>query len=1087
MLHLHFSNRLPALIDRFIALRAADEQDVFATERVIVPNHAVRRAMQWAVTDREGISANLEFDHLARWIWRLVGRVVPAVGRESPFRPESLTWHVLAVLQDRSFVAAHPRLLDYLTCADPVMRHALAVRIAGLFDQYTTYRSEWLSAWAAGNDDVPALSGAAAADRDWQAALWRACLARLGATDRHPLEEFVIALGAGKAAEHLPDALHVMALPSIPVPYLELLKSLSAYTQVHLYALNPCQEYWADIISERRYRRLDAEGRAAGYDVAHTLLAAWGGAQQAYFAELVERCADAQDDATPLYDIPSDATRLGRLQRSMLMLQTPEPGAWATDDDDRSLEVHVCHSLTRQLEVALDRLLGLFEAHAKTDRPLHPHEVLIAVPDIETAAPIVEAVFSALPDDLRIPYTLTGRRESAAESVSRAFLTLLSLAGSRLEAGALHGFLLLPLVRRRFGLDEDALDTLRDWIRASGYRYGFDTAHHERLGLPTDSRVTLEDGLDRLFLSYILPCDEWDPVLGDRLPAQGVRDPDGDLLARYDRFAQQLAAFMQATAHPLSGEAWSKVLLAALDDFFQPTHEGDELEELAVLRSAIRTLCSLIEQGDADGRHPLGVIRASLEETLDAPGRGGVPSGAVTVASLSALRGLSYRVLFVLGLDDGVFPRADRPVDFDLIAKTPQSGDRQRRTDDRHVFLDHLVATTEVLHLSYTGFNDRTNAPLPPSVLISELLDVLVPAVRRPDETVAQARARVVVTHPLQPFSPACFDRDDPRRQSHQAGFARALRKRAADPLAAETPAAFFDAPLAPTALPATLPIHTLAGFYRAPAKALLQQALGLRFERDEAAIATVEPLVPETEAQRRIERHLLEAALLGADAAQLQAYTRALPDLPSGILGEVASQTLITEAIALAQVVHRLRQDAPLPPLSHRVAVRVDDVTVELTADWADLRPSGVVCFSPSRRSASALIETWVLHLMLNLARPAGVEPVSRQLFRDGLWRYEPVADPEVHLANLLRHYREGLSAPLHFYPKTSLAKAEGGSADTTWEGTEYGPTGEAKEDMIALAVRGVPTPLDGAFARLSEELLGPLVAHLHEEAFDA
>jgi exodeoxyribonuclease V gamma subunit len=112
MLHLHFSNRLPALIDRFIALRAADEQDVFATERVIVPNHAVRRAMQWAVTDREGISANLEFDHLARWIWRQVGRVVPAVGRESPFRPESLTWHVLAVLLDPSFVAAHPRLLD---------------------------------------------------------------------------------------------------------------------------------------------------------------------------------------------------------------------------------------------------------------------------------------------------------------------------------------------------------------------------------------------------------------------------------------------------------------------------------------------------------------------------------------------------------------------------------------------------------------------------------------------------------------------------------------------------------------------------------------------------------------------------------------------------------------------------------------------------------------------------------------------------------------------------------------------------------------------------------------------------------------
>ena len=1084
MLHLHFSNRLPSLIDRFIALRAAQVTDVFATDCVIVPNLAVRRAMQWALTDREGISANLEFDNLARWIWRLVGRVVPEVGRESPFRPESLTWHVLAVLQDAAFVAEHPRLSDYLKSADPVMRHALAVRIAGLFDQYTTYRSEWLSAWSAGSDDLPDVSGAAAADRDWQAALWRALLVRLGATDRHPLEEFVIALAAGDAVQHLPPAVHVMALPSIPVPYLDLLRSLSAYTEVHLYALNPCEEYWSDIISERRYRRLQADGRAAGYEVAHPLLAAWGGAQQAYFAELVERFADAQDDATPLYAAPNEATRLGCLQRSMLSLQTPAAGDWVTDEDDRSLELHVCHSLTRQLEVALDRLLGLFDESAQTNQPLLPHEVLIAVPDLESAAPIVEAVFSALPDAQRIPYILTGRRESEAESVSRAFLTLLELAGSRLEAGAVHGFLLLPLVRRRFGFDEDALDTLRDWIRASGYRYGFDAAHHERLGLPVDSRVTLRDGLDRLYLSYILPSDERDPVLDDRLPAQGVRDPDGDLLALYDRFAAQLAAFLEASAEPLSGQAWSALLLGALDTFFQPATDGDDLEEFAVLRTAIRTLCNLIDNGDPEGRHPLGVIRASLEGALDDPGRGGVPGGSVTVSSLAALRGLSYRVLFVLGLDDGVFPRADRPVDFDLIAKTPQPGDRQRRTDDRNVFLDHLVATSDVLHLSYTGFNDRTNAALPPSVLISELLEVLVPGVHRPDETVAQARARVVVAHPLQPFSPACFDDADPRRQSHHAGLASALRQRAADPAAAEMAPVFFADALEPVALPSSLPVTELAAFYRSPAKVLLQQALGIRFEQDEASMPVVEPLAIETESQRRIERQLLDAALLGGDAAHLQSFTRALPDLPAGILGQVAAHGLISEATTFANAIRRLRQETPLPPISLRVPVPVDGNTVELTVDWSDLRQSGLVHVSHWRVSPASLIESWVLHLLLNLARPAGVEPVSRHLFRDKLCTFRPVADPAIHLDNLLRHYRDGLSAPLHFYPKTSLAQAKGKSAETEWEGNEYGHEGESRDPMIALAVRGLATPLDASFEALSETLLAPLVEHLTDKA---
>ena len=1080
MLHLHFSNRLPALIDRFVALRAAQTADVFDADTVLVPNLAVRRAMQLALTDRDGISANLAFDNLARWLWGLIGRVVPDVGRESPFRPESLTWHVLAVLSDSSFVSAHPRLGAYVTPADPEMRYALAARIAGLFDQYTTYRDTWLAAWGQGRTDEPALPELAA-DREWQAALWRAVLVRLGATDRHPIERFLQALAAGEAAPYLPAAVHLMALPSIPPPYLDLLRALAGYTEVHLYVLNPCEEYWADIITERRYRQLDAVGQADGYEVAHPLLAAWGGAQQAYFAALVERFADAQSDDSPLYVLPNGQTRLAHLQRSILQLQAPQPGEWVTPLDDRSLEIHICHSLTRQLEVALERLLGLFDETATAGQPLRPHQVLIAVPDIEAAAPLVEAAFAALPDHQRIPYVLTGRRESAAESVSRAFLTLLDLAGSRLEADALHGFMLLPLVRRRFGLVDESLDTLRDWIRAAGYRYGVDTAHHARLGLPTDSRVTLSDGLDRLFLSYVLPAHEWTPVVAGLLPAKGVRDPDGDVLATLDGFAEQLAMFIADTAEPRSGREWSGVLLAALETFFEPAGDGNDIEELTVLRQSIQTLCALIDKAAPETRHSLGVIRASLEEVLDNPGRGGVPSGAVTVSSLSALRGLSYRVLIVLGLDDGVFPRIDRPVDFDLIAKTLKPGDRQRRTDDRHVFLDHLVATTEVLHLSYTGYNDRTNAELPPSVLIAELLDLLLPAVTAAGESVDAARERVMVVHPLQPFSPTCFDPANPRRQSHQAGLARALRTRTANPDAAQRAPVFLEGPLqAAAALPASLPIQTLAAFYRGPARTLLEQTLGIRFEREEADLPVMEPLAAEQESQRRLERQLLDAALGGATVDTLQTYTAALPDLPAGTLGRVAAEQLIIEAVGFADLVQRYQAEPLLPPQTIQASLEVDGAAVVLTAETWDLRSSGLLQISPWCVSSASLIETWVHHLLLNLARPAGVTPESRHLFKDDLCTLAPVSEPGRHLASLLRHYREGLVTLLPFYPKTSMAHAAGENSRSEWEGSDYGSAGESHDALMALAVRGQPEPLGMAFETLSEELLGPLVEHL-------
>ncbi|MBK9363058.1 MAG: exodeoxyribonuclease V subunit gamma [Rubrivivax sp.] len=74
----------------------------------------------------------------------------------------------------------------------------------------------------------------------------------------------------------------------------------------------------------------------------------------------------------------------------------------------------------------------------------------------------------------------------------------------------------------------------------------------------------------------------------------------------------------------------------------------------------------------------------------------------------------------------------------------------------------------------------RDNAPLPPSVLVADLLDMLLPAIADDptDRAALQAvRRRLVVEHPLQPFSMAAFAVDgDPRLRSHDGELAAALR-----------------------------------------------------------------------------------------------------------------------------------------------------------------------------------------------------------------------------------------------------------------------------------------------------------------------
>ena len=129
-------------------------------------------------------------------------------------------------------------------------------------------------------------------------------------------------------------------------------------------------------------------------------------------------------------------------------------------------------------------------------------------------------------------------------------------------------------------------------------------------------------------------------------------------------------------------------------------------------------------------------IRALLAERLQGrPTRANFRTGHLTICTLVPMRSVPHRVVCLLGLDDAAFPRkAPRDGD-DLMLADPHVGDRDPRTEDRQMLLDALLAATDRLIVTYTGNDERTNAPRPPAVPVGELLDMV-------ERTVAGRRAR---------------------------------------------------------------------------------------------------------------------------------------------------------------------------------------------------------------------------------------------------------------------------------------------------------------------------------------------------------
>ncbi len=476
MFRLTYANRLEPLLERMLAHVAGPRDDPMEPLHVVVPSAAIKRHVQLAIADATGVCAHVQFSFLGQWLWAQIGRLVE-VPRESPFDPDVLAWRVYGMLGDAHLVREHPRLAAYLERADAPMRLAFAQRVAALFDHYTTYRPDWLAAWAEGRTAyLPRASAAHRADERWQADLWRRITTALGTRGAHPGTTF-LARVAQRAAqgelfsglEGLPREVHAIALPAVPPLYLELLRALSRWVDVHMWSLNPCQEYWFDLADRKRLARLLRKGDAGHAETIHPLLAGWGRQTQ---AQIVLTLAEQDEigSADDAYVEAAGESLLAQLQNQILRLEAPLPKSLHRPPGDRSIEVHRCHSLARQLEVLHDQLLARFAS----DATLTPGDVLVVVPDIDEAAPLVDAVFGTAPRARALPYAITGLPQRRVNRVARALDDLLALMSGRLPASAVFGLLEQPPVALRHGLSDDDLERIHRWIRDAGIRWGAD-------------------------------------------------------------------------------------------------------------------------------------------------------------------------------------------------------------------------------------------------------------------------------------------------------------------------------------------------------------------------------------------------------------------------------------------------------------------------------------------------------------------------------------------------------------------------------------------------------------------------------------
>lgn len=1103
MLYITFCNRFEDLADQLLTRFSVEKLEPFLPQQLIVPSTAVKRHIELSIADRTGICANVEFSFLGQWLWRQIARVVP-VEVESPFAPEVLAWRVFRALEDASFTKEHNRLHTYTHGADAVMRLDLARRIAQLMEHYITYRPAFLTAWSANKKAaVKNLDNTGAEDELWQGALWRRLSEEIGLAKEHPSVEFFKHIESAEKsaliAAGLPSSAHVFCLPSVPPLYLEMLRHLSRFTQIYIYTLNPSSEYWFEIIDRKQLSYLKTRDQSQHHDVGNSLLARWGKQTQAHIDLLLSGDSETEETGS-LFTPAGNNLLLGRLQNAILTLDELGPGCISLATDDRSVEFHVCHSMTRELEVLQDQLLSVFAAPTAP----HPSEILIITPNLIETAPLIDAVFGTAPANRYIPYTVTGQPQRGVNEVARALDTLITLSAGRHPANAVFDFLMQEPVAAQFGLDAEELEVIRGWIEESGVRWAMSADERRSLGLPASERHTFADGLHRLYIAYA--TGDSTTCVGSRV---GSGNPEGQsaiALGRFWRFTDELLRLQQSWCEPKDPHRWREALNSGLDTFIKESHAW--AEDLSTVRAAIARLYDHMKRGGIQGEVSLEIVQSALGELLDDSAHGGVPSGKVTFASIGSLRNLPYRMICAIGLNDGALPTTAGELEFDLMALSPMRGDRQRRVDERNQFLDLILAARERLYLSYSGRSARDNSKSPPSVLVAELSEYLVRACSHTKVDEPAICSRLTVEHPLQPFSQEYFSAsEDQRRRSFNAEYCEALRAKliapekkiefpapamTADESDEDDPSQdgltlFFAHPLSqPEAEFRDVQLEQLIRFFTNPCRYLLRERLHLVLPEHDARLSDDEPFLVDWPGLRDLVERLLPAALEGAGIDKLRRQGHAGTELPTGSVGEAALESELVDIHRFAQT---LTADLSSPFEARHVATldfTISDESWRLSGAVGDLRTVGLIRWRYDITRVNDYLAGWITHLFICATRKEQGPGVTRWHSRDGFFQFAPYTDAKARLAELLELYREGLAAPLHFYPKSAWEYMTNGQnpkrAGIKWQSTKDQPHKENSDPAYRLALRGLSNPLDTAFFELATKVLRPLLDQIDD-----
>ncbi|WP_069131002.1 exodeoxyribonuclease V subunit gamma [Rhodohalobacter halophilus] len=1012
-------NHLPNLAGHLSeTLKSHTPSDPIQSQTILIPNRDTAKWLQLHLSVKQGIAANYRFLMPAEWHWKRIREVCPELPKVLPSDPEPMKWTLFGLLSDPDVLKNFNRLYNYISAQSDDMREIatlkLSRQLASVFDQYLIYRPEMILKWDSGKKGK--------GDEQWQAELWQLMNRKWHRLfDKpvayHKAKLFEMAEKEFQSRENLADSPLFIFNPGLmPASIIRFLNIYSANHPVFLFQ---------NRVTENIHEAYDCS-------LLNSL------ADETLSVDSVYR--HIQDSEQQDFREYKTDTLLSKVKNSITKNLSDKDTEHT--DVDSTVQIRSCHSPLREIETLHQFLLEQFES----DPSLKPDDILVVTPDLEPYEKLIDGVFGVQEEGIpAIPYRTPSSGIQESMQVKNTFLDFLNLLTSRFQFDEVFDLFQSKPILEKFDLTQSDAAKVKEWLEENYVIWGIDDHHRREWGQPEQNTHTWQRAIQRIWAGDLMGGHDNGTLGFDRY--DGIQSiTDRERWAVFMKFFGLLAECRVEVKSPKPGGQWCDLLSKWAVNLFSDKLMSDGAGY--VLNSAIESLREQIRNSVINDKLPFRVILAELIKELEnRSGRSARFTDGVTFSSMVPVRGLPFKVIAMIGLNEESFPRMQNAPDFDLMNQNPRITERDRKKEDKALFLESVMAAGKVHYCSFIGQSKVDNEHLPPSPVVSEWIDYLSRITGFKQEEWIRHEA-------ISGFSPNAFKNG----KFYSSRYHEAMKSAGAES-AERVGGMKFISKKGEMGSGSDIELRDLISFYAKHSDWFLRNKFDAsprdpQDERDEFAL-------------NNLEKHLLFLQIFTWRLSGINSDSILPVVLESGILPEGWGGRKILNELSGAvdkalSVLHDLNID---PEISYK------EVTIHikgniLNGSIENFSKNGLVQINPSSARGDNLFKAWLNHLVWQVFDR---ENRSESRFICELKKGKPrvfvfssLEEPEKILEKYLTKYLEFDFKPLKFFPNVIQNYLEKSpekdqekaisAAKVKFEGNEFSPFAERDKLSVKL-----------------------------------